>query len=180
MPSLRRAEAGFETLVHIIVEQSISLKAAGAVQGRLAARIRPLDPVSLQRTPLQTLRRAGLTRSKALAIKSLAKALVSGALDLETLADMSDAQAVATLTRLKGIGPWTAHIYLLSVLGRADVWPCADVALRIALSDAFGLDRRPSLKVMEAMGEPWRPWRAVAALLLWSHYRLLRSLPQAS
>jgi DNA-3-methyladenine glycosylase II len=178
-PALRRAEAGFGTLVRIIIEQSISLKAASAVHGRLVATIKPFDPVNLERTSLSTLRRAGLTRGKSSAIQSLAKALIDGSLDLRAVTEMNDAEAVTTLTRLPGIGPWTANIYLLSVLGRADIWPSSDVALRVALGDLFATAGRPSLEAMEAMAEPWRPWRTVAALLLWAHYRTLRSMPQA-
>jgi DNA-3-methyladenine glycosylase II len=179
-PSLRRPAGGFETLVRIIVEQSISLKAASAIHGRLMARVRPFDPTTLSRTRLMTLRKAGLTNGKGRAIKALAEAIVERTLDLEALAEMSDGDAAALLTKLPGIGPWTAHVYLLTVLGRADVWPCADVALQIAVTDAFGLSGRPSLRDMELIGEPWRPWRAVAARLLWAHYRLVRSMPQAT
>lgn len=179
-PSLRRTAGGFETLARIIVEQSISLKAANVIHNRLIARARPFEPPTLRRIRLATLRKVGLTNGKSKAIKALAAAIVNGALDLEGLAEMSDGEAAAALTSLPGIGPWTAHIYLLTVLGRADVWPCADVALRIAVGDAFGLGERASLAAMERIGEPWRPWRAVAARLLWAHYRQVRSMPRAS
>jgi DNA-3-methyladenine glycosylase II len=179
VPPLRQSEGGFETLARIIVEQSISLKAAEAVFGRLAARLEPFSPATVGRTRQQTLRKVGLTRGKAMAIKALAQAIANRSLDLEALAEMSDEDAVAVLIRLPGIGPWTAHIYLLSVLGRADIWPCADAALQIAVADVFALDERPTSRAMERIGEPWRPWRAVAARLLWSHYRLARSMPQA-
>ncbi|MDP9138191.1 MAG: DNA-3-methyladenine glycosylase 2 family protein [Pseudomonadota bacterium] len=179
-PSLRPAAGGFETLARIIVEQSISLKAASAIHGRLSVRVRPLDPATLSRARLRTLRDVGLTYGKARAMKALAAAIVNGKLELEGLAVLSDAEAVTALTQLPGIGPWTAHIYLLTALGRADAWPCADVALQIAVADAFGLGERPSLRTMEAIGEPWRPWRAVAARLLWAHYRLVRAMPPAS
>ena len=179
-PSLRRSAGGFETLARIIVEQSISLKAATAIQARLLARVRPFDPMTVSRARLATLRNAGLTQGKSKSIKALAAAIAEGTLDLEGLARMGDGEVAASLTRLPGIGPWTAHIYLLTVLGRADVWPSADVALQSAVADAFGLGARPSPRAMETIGEPWRPWRAVAARLLWAYYRLARSMPQAS
>ncbi len=179
-PSLRLTGAGFQALAGIIVEQSISLKAAAAIHARLTTRVRPFDASRVSRTRLETLRGIGLTSGKARAIKSLATAIGNGRIDLEAIAGMSDGEAVSALTRLPGIGPWTAHIYLLSALGRPDAWPAGDVALQVALADAFRLARRPSASAMERISEPWRPWRAVAARLLWAHYRLMKSMPQAS
>jgi DNA-3-methyladenine glycosylase II len=91
---------------------------------------------------------------------------------------MSDAEIAAALTAVPGIGPWTVEIYLLSHLGRSDVWPAGDLALQIAVHDAFELDVRPTEKAMRTLSEPWQPWRAVAARLLWAHYRSLKNIPQ--
>jgi DNA-3-methyladenine glycosylase II len=117
--------------------------------------------------------------AKARCFVALAKALQSGALDLDELTRLPDAQARALLVALPGIGPWTAEIYLLAALGRADACPAGDLALQVAAQDLFGLPTRPSPKAFLFHAEAWRPWRAVASRLLWSHYRAVRGMDQA-
>ena len=125
-----------------------------------------------------TLMKLGLSGHKARSFKALAEAVRDGHLPLDHLHEMSDAEIAQRLTALHGIGAWTAEIYLLSCLGRTDIWPAGDVALQIGAQHAFGLDERPNEKAFRLMAEPWRPWRAVAARLLWAHYRDIKGLPQ--
>jgi DNA-3-methyladenine glycosylase II len=121
----------------------------------------------------------GLSGAKARCFIACARAAAKGEIDFVRLHKLSDADAIAALTALPGIGPWTADIYLLSNMGRADSWPCGDLALQAAAHDLLGLPARPDAKDMLQIAENWRPWRAVAARLLWSHYRGLRGMKQA-
>lgn len=168
-PMWERAE-GFPTLVHIILEQQVSLASARASFGRLVEAAAPLMPQSLLEFDDEELRRIGFSRQKALYARGLARAIVDGQLDLAALHGMDDMAARVELTRVKGIGAWTADIYLLMALRRPDAWPAGDLALAVALQDVKSLPARPTHVEIEALAEPWRPWRAVAARLLWSHY----------
>jgi DNA-3-methyladenine glycosylase II len=105
-------------------------------------------------------------------------AAAAAQLDFDLLHRQSDEQIMAELTRISGIGPWTADIYLLTAAGRSDAWPTGDLALQIAAADLFNLPGRPDLKCMTALAAPWRPYRSAAARLLWSHYRFLKGMPQ--
>ena len=120
------------------------------------------------------LARAGLSSPKIRALKAIARAVAHGKLPLTALADLPADEAHAALTAIHGIGPWTADIYLLSCLGHADAWPAGDLALQEAARIAFGLRARPTAKEMAALAEPWRPWRAVAARVLWTYYRSIK------
>jgi DNA-3-methyladenine glycosylase II len=174
LPPLRRAPAGFAGLAAIIVEQQISLHAAAAILKRLKQAVEPLEPAPLLAAGEAVLAAAGLSRAKVSALTALARAVEEGSLDLDALARLDDAEALACLVSVHGIGPWTAEIYLLTCLGRPDVWPAGDVALQTATGEAMGLAARPDRRAMVALAEPWRPWRAVAARLLWAHYRRAR------
>ncbi len=174
LPPLRRAPGGFAGLVAIILEQQISLHAAAAILARLKATVLPLEPLPLLAAGSDVMTTCGLSRAKIAALSALAAAIVDGSLDIEGLARLDDAQAAEQLLAVRGIGPWTADIYLLSCLGRADVWPGGDVALQTAAGLVFSIDPRPDRRAMQKLAEPWRPWRAVAARLLWAHYRKLR------
>ena len=178
LPPLRRSKANFETLVHIIVEQMISFHAANAISGRLRATVVPFVPETVCEMDLEKLRSIGLSEAKARAVKAVAAAISLGELDLENLSASNDDSAKTSLTAVRGIGPWTAEIYILTALGRSDAWPAGDVALQIATQDIFALSSRPDSRAMLAIAEPWRPWRAAAARLLWSHYRHRRGLTQ--
>jgi DNA-3-methyladenine glycosylase II len=174
-PDLRRRPAGFPGLVATMIGQQLSTASANAIWSRLAAAYDPFAPEALRRARIARLKRVGLSEGKIRALKALATALATGALDLAALADMDADDAHRVLVALHGIGPWTADSYLLFCLGHADAWPAGDLALREALRLAFALAERPSVKAMGPLAEPWRPWRGVAALLLWSYYRVVRS-----
>jgi DNA-3-methyladenine glycosylase II len=178
-PPLRRAPAGLPGLLRIVTEQMLSLKAADAIWRRIERALHPLDPAAIIRRRHATLMKLGLSGAKARTFKALARAALEGDLPIDALDRHHDEDATARLTAIPGIGNWTADIYLLSCLGRTDIWPSADLALQAAAAHAFDLAGRPTTKEMQALAEPWRPWRAVAARLLWAHYRSLKGLPQA-
>jgi len=179
-PPLRRAPAGFAGLAAIIVEQQISLHAAAAILKRLKDAVAPLTPQGLIAAGPEVMAKAGLSRAKIASLTALAEAVAADHLDLDGLMRLDDAEASAALRAVKGIGPWTADIYLLTCLGRPDVWPVGDVALQTAAGMVLQLEQRPDAREMLALAEPWRPWRAVAARLLWAHYRRvkLRIVPE--
>jgi DNA-3-methyladenine glycosylase II len=169
-PPLWPREPGFPTLIHIVLEQQVSLASAQATFNRLVAATNPLTPSRLLELDDETLRTVGFSRQKAAYARQLALALIESRLDLERIAQMEDGAARHTLISLKGIGPWTADIYLLMALRRPDVWPAGDLALQIALQQIKELPTRPTPVEMEELAAPWRPWRAVAARLLWHYY----------
>ncbi len=170
-PPLRRRPDGFAGLAAIIVAQQLSTASANAIWGRLAAAFDPLDPAAIMRARPARLARLGLSAAKIRALKAIARADARGELALAALGELAAEDAHATLTAVHGIGPWTADIYLLSCLGHADAWPAGDLALQEAARLAFALPARPTAKEMHALAEPWRPWRAVAARVLWTYYR---------
>lgn len=169
-PPLWARPPGFPTLIHIILEQQVSLASARAAFDRLLTQVSPLTPEGFLALTESTLRVIGFSRQKSHYSRLLAIALVEGQLDLQELAQLPDEQARTTLVQLKGIGPWSADIYLLMALGRPDIWPVGDLALQIALQQIKQLPHRPTAQQMHTLAEPWRPWRAVAARLLWHHY----------
>src|SRR5271169_70775 len=171
-PPLRRRPDGFTGLAAIVVAQQLSTASAGAIWGRLSAAFDPLEPAAIARARATRLARLGLSSPKIRALKEIACAVLRGQLALATLADLPADTAHAALTAVHGIGPWTADIYLLSCLGHADAWPAGDLALQEAARVAFGLPARPTAKEMQALADPWRPWRAVAARILWTYYRV--------
>jgi len=174
-PPLRRRPDGFAGLAAIVVAQQLSTASANAIWGRLAASFDPLDPAAILRARPARLARLGLSRPKIRALKKIARAVERGELALAALGEAAAEEAHTALTAVHGIGPWTADIYLLSCLGHADAWPAGDLALQEAARIAFGLKTRPTAKKLQAMAEPWRPWRAVAARILWSYYRAVAS-----
>jgi DNA-3-methyladenine glycosylase II len=174
-PPLRRREGGFAGLAQIIVSQQVSVASAAAIHGRLAAISDPFDHTSVLRARKDKLLRVGLSNAKVKTLKAIAKAIASGAIDLHALADLPADNAHAALVSLHGIGPWTADLYLLACLGHADAWPAGDLALQEAARMAFNLPRRPTSKDMGPLAEPWRPYRAVAARLLWTYYRAMKN-----
>jgi DNA-3-methyladenine glycosylase II len=168
---LRRRAGGFPGLASIMVSQQLSTASASAIWGRLAAAYDPFTPERLIRARATRLASLGLSAPKIRAIKEIAKAIASGRLDCESLPEMPADAAHAALCAVHGIGPWTADIYLLFCLGHPDAWPAGDLALQEAARLAFALPERPSLKETVALAESWRPWRGVAARLLWAYYR---------
>ncbi|MCE7985099.1 MAG: DNA-3-methyladenine glycosylase 2 family protein [Caldilinea sp. CFX5] len=175
-PPLWAREPGFPTLVHIILEQQVSLASARAAFDRLLALATPLTPTRFLELDDVTLRAVGFSRQKTGYNRHLAQSIVTGEFDIDGLVTLSDEAARAALVARKGIGPWTADIYLLMCLGRPDVWPVGDLALQVAMQSVKGLTQRPTVVEMATMGEAWRPWRAVAARLLWHHYLRERGL----
>lgn len=173
-PPLWGRRAGFATLVRIILEQQVTLASGRAAFARLLAAAGGADAESVAALSIGELRRAGLTRQKADYVRVLARAVVRRELDLRRLARLSDDEVRRTLTAQKGIGPWTAEIYMLMALRRPDAWPAGDLALAVAAREVIGLRATPSVAELERLAESWRPWRAVAARILWRQYLATR------
>ena len=169
-PPLWDRPPGFATLLHIVLEQQVSLASALAAFRRLGAAADPLTPERFLRFSDAELLSIGFSRQKARYGRALAVALIDGSLDLERLVVADDDTVRAALEAIPGIGRWTSTIYLLMVLGRPDVWPAGDMALASAVGEAKRLGYRPGPAEMEVIGEAWRPWRSVAARLFWHDY----------
>ncbi|WP_114228556.1 MULTISPECIES: DNA-3-methyladenine glycosylase family protein [Sphingomonas] len=169
-PDPRHSEPGVTTLLRTIVGQQVSVAAARSMWNKLVAGYG--DPPDLERLIAasdEELREAGLSRQKAGYARSLASLVLSGELDLAHL-PADNEEAIALLTRIKGIGRWSAEIYLLFAEGRADAFPAGDLAVQVALGKMLGHDERPSEKHLRELAEPWRPYRGAAAVLAWHHY----------
>jgi len=179
-PQLWVREPGFPTLVYIILEQQVSLASAKAAFDRLQAVVKPLTPAGLLKLNDAELLRIGFSRQKALYTRLLAESLARRHFDLGYLLDLSDDSAHKMLVAFKGIGRWTADIYLLSALRRPDIWPTGDLALATAVQEVKRLRKRPSPEKLEALSKPWRPWRAVAARLFWHAYLCKRGLKSST
>ncbi len=179
-PPLWARDPGFPTLVHLILEQQVSLASAKAAFDRLNARVGVLTPEAFLVLDDAALLDVGFSRQKARYARALATAVGAGDLDLPALADTDDDEVDRRLTALPGIGPWTATIYRLMVLCRPDAWPAHDIALAQALAEVRGLAARPSPGELDAAAEAWRPLRAVAARLLWHHYLSVRAERRAA
>ena len=169
-PPLWGRKPGFATLVRIILEQQVSLASADAMYRRLISAIQPITPESIIDAGALHLRSFGVTRQKAAYFINLAEAIQSGALDLHSLSKESDEKAIEKLVGVKGVGPWTAKIYLLMVLRRPDVWPVGDVALATAVKNLRGWQSRPTQPELTEIAKAWRPHRATAARMLWHYY----------
>jgi DNA-3-methyladenine glycosylase II len=171
---LRRRPGGFTGIAGIVVAQQLSTASANAIWGRLAEAYDPFTPQRLLKARADRLAGLGLSRPKIRALKEIARAIVGGTLDCEALQQMPADAAHGALCAVHGIGPWTADIYLLFCLGHPDAWPAGDLALQESARLAFGLSERPNAKETGALAEPWRPWRGVAARLLWAYYRAMK------
>ncbi len=169
-PPLWERATGFATLIHIILEQQVSLASARAALVKLQAALGAVEPHSLLTLSDDELRAIGFSRQKTRYARLLAAAVRDGQLDFAQLATLDDDGVRAALTQLKGIGVWTADCYLLMALRRPDVWPHGDLALAVAWQQLKQLSARPSYAELGVLAERWRPWRAVAARLLWHHY----------
>jgi len=169
-PSLWARKPGFVTLVRIILEQQVSLASADAMYRRLIDNISPLTPASVLIAGASHLRSFGVTRQKAAYFINVAKAIESDELDLQILGMLSDGAVLGKLTAIKGIGPWTAKIYLLMALRRPDVWPIGDIALATAFKNIKGWQERPTQPQLNEIAKAWRPHRATAARMLWHYY----------
>jgi len=170
LPPLWTREPGFPTLVYIILEQQVSLASARALYLRLQEAVKPFTPGRFLKLTEGEMRRLGFSRQKAHYTRLLAEAIQRKQFALHKLHELEDELAREQLTALKGIGNWTADIYLLSALRRPDIWPTGDLALATAVQEVKRLRKRPSPEKLEIMSTPWRPWRAVAARLFWHAY----------
>lgn len=168
-PPLWGRPPGFATLAHIVLEQQVSLASARATRRRLTSALGRFDASRIEHAGERGLRSLGVTRQKARYLASAAAAVTSGTLDLAGLHRAPDDDVLAALTRLPGIGPWTAQVYLVMALRRPDVWPRGDLALLSALARVKRV-RRLSDERAHVIAERWRPWRAVAARMLWQQY----------
>ena len=169
-PPPRIRDRGYATLLRTIVGQQVSVKAAASVWNKLEGLVGSLDdPGNITRASDETLREAGLSRQKASYARSLAEEVTSGRLDLENL-PKDDEEAIAALVRIKGIGRWSAEIYLLFAEGRTDIWPAGDLAVQIEIGRLLGHEERPSEKLCRDLAEAWRPHRGAAAIFAWHHY----------
>jgi DNA-3-methyladenine glycosylase II len=169
-PPLWARESGFHTLIHIILEQQVSLASAKAAYDRLIVATGRLVPERFLALRDEELKAIGFSRQKTIYGRALAEAILVGRLDLALIETLDDAEAKARLTAIKGIGSWTADIYLLMVLRRPDTWPSGDLALAVAAQRVKRLRKKPAPERLQKIGEAWRPWRAVAARILWHYY----------
>jgi DNA-3-methyladenine glycosylase II len=179
-PPLWVREPGFPTLVYIILEQQVSLASARATFARLKAAVNPLTPRRFLKLTDIELLRIGFSRQKTLYTRLLAESLARRYFDLGDLQELDDDCARKMLIAFKGIGRWTADIYLLSALRRPDIWPTGDLALATAVQEVKRLRQRPSPEKLEALSRPWKPWRAVAARLFWHAYLSKRGQKSSS
>lgn len=171
-PEPRIREPGYETLLRTIVGQQVSVAAAASIWRKLEAGVGDLtQPATVAAASDEVLRAAGLSRQKASYARSLAEEVTSGRLDLANL-PADDEEAIAALTRVKGIGRWSAEIYLLFAEGRADIWPAGDLAVQIEIGRMLGHADRPSEKQLREWAEAWRPHRGAAAIFAWHHYKV--------
>ena len=169
-PEPRIRDTGYATLLRTIVGQQVSVAAAASTWRKLEEFLGPdIPPEKLLASEFDELRACGLSRQKQGYARSLCELVLSGALDLENL-PKDDEEAIALLTRIKGIGRWSAEIYLLFAEGRADIWPAGDLAVQVGLGKLLGLDERPSEKTTRLLAERWRPHRGAAAIFTWHCY----------
>lgn len=179
LPPLRHAEPGLKSLLRIVTDQLISLRAGEAIWSRLAGELEPFESEAVLAVPEAGLRALGLSGAKARTFHAAARAFHDGPLAAPRSGATTEEDILQDLLDIPGIGPWTANIYLMTVVRSADAWPAADLALQRAAMDLLSLPRKPDARLMASMAEAWRPHRSAAALLLWSHYRGLKQMPQA-
>jgi DNA-3-methyladenine glycosylase II len=175
VPPLRKRDPGFEGLCRIIVSQQLSTASANAIWARIEARFPALSPAKIAAAADEDLRGAGLSAPKIRTLRAIAAAIEAGALPLDALQDRPADEAHGLMTAVKGIGPWTADIYLLFCLGHPDAFPAGDLALQEAARAAYVLEARPRDMEFLALAERWRPWRGVAAKVLWAYYRIAKA-----
>ncbi len=172
--ALRRREAGFPGLCAIVCGQQLSTASAAAIRNRLFTAFQPFHHDAIRRARTDKLKRLGLSAPKIKSIREIAKAVANARIDLNAIGDMDADVAHAALVELHGVGPWTADIYLLFCLGHADAFPAGDLALQESARIAFSLKMRPDAKKLAKMADAWRPWRGVAAHLLWAYYHVVK------
>ena len=169
-PPLWLRPQSLRTLVHIVLEQKVSLASALAVMQRVDALCPAFDPASFLAVPEPALREAGISARKVGYCRALAEAMAEGTLSLSALRRLDDAAVIERLTAVRGIGPWTAGIYLTMALARRDAWPSGDRALAVGVAERWALDAVPDYPTLDRMADAWRPWRGVASRLIWHAY----------
>lgn len=174
-PPLRTFDANFSGIAQIIVGQQLSTASANAIWSRVKTGVTPFDALTLLSQTDTALAAYGLSSAKIKTLKALADAVAANKIDVEALSALPDDDIIVQLTSLHGIGPWTADIYLLFALRRADAFAPGDLALQLAAQRLFALNERPTPKDLTMLAERWRPWRAIAARLLWAEYGRARS-----
>ncbi len=179
-PPLRKRPPGFAGLAGIIVSQQVSTASAASIWARITARFEELSPDHILDSDDETLKGLGLSAPKIRTLRATADAVATGALPLSTLHTLDAEEAVAALTTVKGIGPWTADIYLLFCLGHADAFPAGDLALQEAARMGFRMRSRPDPAKLEKLARRWRPYRGVAAKLLWAYYGAMKAGREAT
>ena len=172
--ALRRREPGFAGLCSIVCGQQLSTASAGAIRARFFAAFDPCHHDAVLKARTDKLKRLGLSAPKIKSIREIGKAVAKGQIDLIAVGNMDADDAHAALTALHGIGPWSADIYLLFCLGHADAFPSGDLAVQESARIAFGLRKRPDANELTKLAEAWRPWRGVAAHLLWAYYHVVK------
>lgn len=166
--------AGFPGLLRIILEQQLSTRVAETLWDKLLTRLDPVTPAAFLALDDETLRSCGFSRQKAGYARGIAHAVAAGDLDIAAIHALDDEAAIAALTALKGIGRWSAEIYLMAALDRPDVWPVDDLAIALGVQRLKGWSERPDRAALVAVAEPWRPHRSLAARLVWHHYVALQ------
>lgn len=167
---LRRRPPGYAAFAEIILSQMVSKASAAALQRKLELAAGEISPAAILALSPDALRGAGLSRAKAETLCRVGEAVLAGELDLDQLCQLDGREAISRMVAIKGVGLWTAEVYLLFCAGHPDVFPAGDVALQSAAADILGLEARPNPRVLSALAEPWSPWRGVAARLLWAYY----------
>jgi DNA-3-methyladenine glycosylase II len=169
---VRWLDRGFKGLVFVVTGQQISVAAGRAIYGRLEAALGDITAETVSAAGDDVLRAAGFSAPKIRTLRALQEAAMAGNLDLDALEEKSAEDAILSLCAIKGIGPWTAEVYLLFAAGHPDIFPAADVALQESVRLAFALDTRPATRDLREMSDAWSPWRSAAARLLWAYYRV--------
>jgi len=172
---LRRQPPNFASLASIIISQQVSKQSAAAIYGRMEKIIYPLTPENYLAAGEPAWIEIGLSRPKQRTFWALCSAIAENRFSLQELADLSGSKAIASMTSIKGIGPWTAEVYLLFSIGHPDIFPAGDLALQIAAADAYGFDEKMSEKELRLLAESWAPWRGVAARVLWAYYAVQKN-----
>ncbi len=172
---LRLSTPDYSGLASIIISQQVSKASAKAIFDRLVRLADPLDAATILRADDDLFREAGLSRPKQRTLVEIARVVDAGELDLEKLCSKNAEEAIAEMTAIKGIGPWTAEVYLMFCAGHRDIFPAGDLALQEAVRAAMNMKARPDVKQLRIIAEDWAPWRSIASRLFWSFYRTLRS-----
>jgi DNA-3-methyladenine glycosylase II len=169
-PPMWSRDPGFPTLVYIVLEQQVSLASARAAFERLKISVKNLNPENFLKLDDVALKQIGFSRQKTTYCRNIAIAVEDKSLPIDQFVYLPDETIRAELLKIKGIGPWTADIYLLMALNRPDIWPVGDLALESSIQKVKNLSKRPTAEEFRILGDPWKPWRAVAARILWHYY----------